>query len=79
MVTVDFVDDFMLSYGFVLNEIVEILWYKGAAYEAFSSAMARFMHNLMATGTLSQSLQVCLFFFITLFFRFLLYRAKQLC
>ena len=32
---------------------------EGAPYEAFSAAMARFMHTLMATGTLSQSLQVC--------------------
>ena len=49
---------------------------KGAPYEAFSAAMARFMHTLMATGTLSQSLQVdpsvpCCSFFVTSFYNFI--------
>jgi len=44
-----------------------IYCFVGAPYEAFSAAMAQFMHTLMATGTLSTSLQVCYFYFVTSF------------
>ena len=38
--------------------IFYLMCFPGAPYEAFSAAMARFMHTLMSTGTLSHSLQV---------------------
>jgi len=37
---------------------LSIVMLLGAPYEAFSAAMARFMHTLIATGTLTPSLQV---------------------
>jgi len=49
---------FVLICEILLLAHVEMWCYKGAPYEAFSAAMARFMHTLIATGTLSQSLQV---------------------